>query len=226
MGEISIPLGEQRFEAALQVPRLPSGIVVFVHGSGVDRYDVRDRYVARKLRQAGIATLQPELLDAWQAVDRHNAFDIELQCTRLLEAVRWLDGKRWASGLPLGYFASGIGAGVALMAAAKKPGRVAAVICRGGRPDAALCWLPHVKAPTLLMVEGLDRPYLLAYESLGCRKELVVVATGSHRFDEPAALEAAAGQARRWFSRYLAEGGGLTQVKPLCGARALMSKPS
>ncbi len=204
MGDISIPLGSQRFEAGLQVPRQPSGVVVFVHGSGVDRYDVRDRYVARRLRQAGLATLQPELLDAWQASERHNAFDIELQCARLLEAVRWLDGNRWASGLPLGYFASGIGAGVALMAAAKKPERVSAVICRGGRPDTALFWLPRVKAPTLLMVEGLDRPYLLSYESLGCRKELVVVATDSHRFDEPAALDAVGRHARRWFSRYLA----------------------
>jgi len=205
MGDISIPLGERRLEAALQVPKQPSGVVVFVHGSGVDRFDVRDRYVARKLRQTGIATLQPELLDAWQAVERHNAFDIELQCARLLEAVRWLDGKRWASGLPLGYFASGIGAGVALMAAAKKPERVAAVICRDGRPDTALFWLPRVKAPTLLIVEGLDRPCLLCYESLGCQKELVVVPTDSHRFDEPAALDAVARQACRWFSRYLAE---------------------
>lgn len=205
MGEISIPLGERRLEAALQVPKQPSGVVVFVHGSGVDRYDVRDRYVARKLRQTGIATLQPELLDVWQAVERHNAFDIELQCARLLDAVRWLDGNRWANGLPLGYFASGIGAGVALMAAAKKPERVAAVICRGGRPDTALFWLPRVKAPTLLMVEGLERPYLLSYENLGCRKELVVVPTESHRFDEPAALEAVGRHACRWFSRYLAE---------------------
>jgi putative phosphoribosyl transferase len=204
MSDISIPLGERRLEAALQVPRQPGGVVVFVHGSGVDRHDVRDRYVARRLRQAGLATLQPELLDPWQTTERHNAFDIALQCSRLLEAVRWLDGNRWARGLPLGVFGSGIGAGVALMAAAKMPGRVAAVICRGGRPDTALFWLPRVKAPTLLMVEGLERPYLLSYENLGCTKELVVVPTESQRFAEPAALDAVGGHACRWFSRYLA----------------------
>ena len=205
MSDISIPLGERRLEAALQVPRQPSGIAVFVHGSGVDRYDVRDRYVARRLRQAGFATLQPELLHVWQATERHNAFDIELQCARLLETVRWLEGNRWARGLPVGYFGSGIGAGVALMAAAKNPERVAAVICRGGRPDTSLFWLPRVKAPTLLIVEGLDGPYLLSYESLGGKKELVVVPTGSRRFYEPSALEAVGSHACRWFSRYLAE---------------------
>ena len=204
MSQISIPLGERRLEAALQVPREPSGVAVFVHGSGVDRYDVRDRYVARRLRQAGLATLQPELLDVWQAAERHNAFDIELQCARLLEALRWLDGNRWARGLPLGLFGSGIGAGVALMAAAKNPERVAAVVCRGGRPDTALFWLPRVKAPTLLMVEEVEGPYLLSYESLGGKKELVVVPTGSHRFDEPAALDAVGSHACRWFARYLA----------------------
>ncbi len=205
MSQISIPLGARRLDAALQVPREPSGVAVFVHGSGVDRYDARDRYVARRLRQAGLATLQPELLDVWQAAERHNAFDVELQCARLLEVLRWLDGTRWARGLPLGLFASGIGAGVALMAAAKSPERVAAVVCRGGRPDSALFWLPRVKAPTLLMVEGVEGPSLISYESLGGKKELVLVPTGSHRFDEPAALDAAGAHACRWFSRYLAE---------------------
>lgn len=205
MSDISIPLGERHLEAALQVPRQPGGIAVLVHGSGADRYDERDRYVARRLRQAGFATLQPELLDVWQSAERHDAFDIELQCARLLAAVRWLDGNRWASGLPLGLFGSGIGAGVALMAAAKNPERVAAVVCRGGRPDTALFWLPRVKAPALLMVEALETPYLLSYESLGGKKELVVVPTGSHRFDEPSALEAVGGHACRWFASYLAE---------------------
>lgn len=90
------------------------------------------------------------------------------------------------------------------MAAAKNPERVAAVVCRGGRPDIALFWLPRVKAPTLLMVEGVDGPGLISYESLGGKKELVVVPTGSHRFDEPTALDAVGAHACRWFSRYLA----------------------
>lgn len=204
MTEISRCLGQRQLAAALQIPKRASGIVVFVHGSGVDRLDERDRYVARKLRQKGFATLQPELLDSRQALERHNAFDIDLQAARLLEAVRWLDGTRWASDLPLGYFSSGIGAGVALLAAAKRPQRAAAVVCRGGRPDAALFWLPQVQAPTLVIVEETNPAALLAYEKLAGQKELVVAPSASHRFNEPLALDAVAQHACRWFSRHLA----------------------
>lgn len=204
MSETSIPAGERKLEAALQIPRHPGGIVVFVHGSGVDRHDARDRFVADELARAGFATLQPELLEPQQAAERHDAFDIELQCARLLEAVRWLDESAWAKALPLGIFGCGIGAGVALLAAAKRPDRPAAVVCRGGRPDSALFWLPRVKAATLLLVEEDAWPYRQVYETLSGEKELIVVPSKSGLFLEPAAIDAVAQHACRWFSRYLA----------------------
>lgn len=204
MSETAIPLGERRLEAALQIPRRPVGIVVFVHGSGVDRHDARDRCVADELARAGFATLQPELLEPRQASERHDAFDIELQCARLLEAVRWLDESAWAKALPLGIFGCGIGSGVALLAAAKRPERPLAVVCRGGRPDSALFWAPQVRAATLLLVEEDGWPYRQVYETLTGEKSLVVVPSESGSFQEPAAIDAVAQHARRWFLRYLA----------------------
>lgn len=202
--EVSIAAGRRSLAAALQVPAAARGVVLFVHGSGVDRHDAHQRYVARKLRKAGFATLQPDLLDARQARDRHNVFDIDLQCASLLQAVRWVERAPWRRNLPLAYFATGIGAGVVLMAAAKQPGHTAAIVCCGGRPDTALFWAPRVRAPTLLVVETEDRPYLLTYDKLGGAKELVVVPTESHCFDEPQAAEAVVQHANRWFSAHLA----------------------
>ena len=46
MKELVIPIGRERLAACLHVPRAPRGAVVFVHGSGVDRYDARDGQVA------------------------------------------------------------------------------------------------------------------------------------------------------------------------------------
>ena len=204
MSATTIPLGGDKFDAAVHIPRRPVGIVVFVHGSGVDRHDPRDRYVAGKLGQAGFATLQPELLDAWQARDPANACDVGLQCARLLQALRWLDEAAWAKALPVGFFGGGIGAGVALLAAAKRPDRLAAVVCRGGRPDSALFWLARVKAATLLLVEHNDWPYRRVYENLPAPKELAVVPSESGLFFEPEALEAVAQHAGRWFSTHLA----------------------
>jgi putative phosphoribosyl transferase len=203
MSETAISLGGRTLQATLQIPRRPSGIVAFVHGSGVDRHDARDRCVAEELLRAGFATLQPELLEPQQAAERHDVFDSELQCARLLEAVLWLDQSAWAKALPLGFFGCGIGAGVALLAAAKRPERPLAVVCRGGRPDSALFWAPRVRAATLLLVEEDGWPYREVYEALTGAKKLVVVPTESHLFDEPAARDEVAQQARRWFSRYL-----------------------
>lgn len=203
MTDVAIPIAERALPASLERPAEAAGIVVFVHGSGVDRHDARDRHVAQALNRAGLATLQPELLDARQAGERHDAFDIELQCSRLLHTLDWLDRAPWARPLPLGFFAAGIGASVALLAAAKRPERAAAVVCRGGRPDCALFWVPQVKAPTLLVVEEDAWPYRPVYDALTGPKELVVVPSPSHLFDDAQAMASVAEHACRWFARYL-----------------------
>jgi putative phosphoribosyl transferase len=204
MKELILPIARERLGACLQVPRGPRGTVVFLHGSGVDRHDARDAGVARALARAGFATLQPELLDERQALERHDAFDIDLQCIRLLRLVRWLERERWAAGRPLGFFASGVGAGVALLAAARRPVRAAAIVCRGGRPDTALSSVPLVRAPTLLIAEEDDWPYRSVYEALRGERELRIVPTATGRFDEPAAAQVVAREAERWFVRHLA----------------------
>lgn len=203
MGEILIPFEGRKLAATLQIPKVARAIVVFVHGSGMDRHERLDGYVAQALRGAGFATLQPELLDPRQALDRHNVFDADLQCFRLLQILRWLDRVRWASALPLGCYATGIGASVGLLAAAKRPERIGAIVCRSARPDKALFWLSRVKAPTLFIAEELDWCYEAACRSLPAAHELAIVPTPSHRFQEPAASGAVAQHARRWFLRYL-----------------------
>lgn len=203
MTEIAIPVAERALGATLHQPANPAGVVVFVHGTGVDRHDARDLRVAEALGEAGFATLQPDLLNRRQACDPCNALDLELHCSRLLPALEWLDRQPWAARLPVGLFGAGIGSGVVLLAAAARPQRTAAVVCRDGRPDTALFRVPLVVAPTLLLVDEDAWPYRQVYEALPGPKELVVVQTGSPAFGEPAAIGAVAQHARRWFARYL-----------------------
>jgi hypothetical protein len=48
------PLG---LEGTLGLPGMrPKGVVIFAHGSGSSRFSPRNNYVARALRQAGLAT--------------------------------------------------------------------------------------------------------------------------------------------------------------------------
>lgn len=207
--QVSIPADSRKLEGELIVPGDAAGVVAFAHGSGSSRHSPRNQFVAREMQQVGLATLLLDLLEEYEAEDRHKVFDIELLGVRLLAAARWLGNNPSTRGLALGYFGASTGAAAALLAAARDPGRVSAVVSRGGRPDLAMRWLPQVQAPTLLIVGGDDEPVLQwnrdAYERVSAEKELVVVPRATHLFEEPGALEEVARHACRWFVRYLAD---------------------
>src|SRR5438045_7486766 len=114
--------------------------------------------------------------------------------------------------MPVGYFGASTGAGAALVAAARRPERVGAVVSRGGRPDLAADDLPRVQAPTLLIVGGADLPVIglnrQALDRLGSKeKGLHIVPGATHLFEEPGALEEVARLAADWFIRHLAGAG-------------------
>jgi pimeloyl-ACP methyl ester carboxylesterase len=186
-------------------------VVLFAHGSGSSRHSPRNRFVARVLREAGLATLLIDLLTAdEEAVDQYTAqlrFDIGLLAQRLVGATDWLLQNRETAGLPIGYFGASTGAAAALVAAAERPDAVAAIVSRGGRPDLAGPALSRVRAPTLLIVGGNDIPVIglneEALAQLTTEKRLVIVPGASHLFEEPGALEEVARLAADWFGRYL-----------------------
>jgi len=194
---------------ALQIPRNAYALVVFVHGSGSSRLSPRNTFVARALNEQGMATLLFDLLTSVEDADRANVFDIPLLAERLLDAVRWIDGQSSVAKLPLGLFGASTGAAAALVAAARLPGRVGAVVSRGGRPDLAGDALDKVRAATLLIVGGADFGVIELNEEALARlrgpKRLEIVPGASHLFPEPGALEAVVSHAAGWFERYLAQ---------------------
>lgn len=198
-------------EALLGVPDGARGIVVFAHGSGSGRLSPRNNYVARALRQAGLATLLLDLLTPQEEADRSNVFDIPLLASRLVAATDWLASQRQLAGLVPGYFGASTGAAAALVAAAEAGSPVAAVVSRGGRPDLALDWLPDVRAPTLLLVGSLDGPVIdmnrTALAKLETEKRLVVVEGAGHLFEEPGTLDKVIEEAADWFLTHLVPAG-------------------
>jgi putative phosphoribosyl transferase len=208
----SVPL-----EGNLGVPHRegqPRGVVLFAHGSGSSRHSPRNRYVAQVLQRGGLATLLIDLLTAdEEAVDQrtgHLRFDIDLLAERLVNATDWLASQPDTSQLPVGYFGASTGAGAALVAAAKRPQVIRAIVSRGGRPDLAGPALADVQAPTLLIVGGDDTPVIgmneEAQAQLRVETRLEIVAGATHLFEEPGALEEVARLARGWFERHLASG--------------------
>ena len=207
-GAVVIDAGAIRLVGDLSEPGPAGGMVLFAHGSGSSRHSPRNRYVAGVLAAAGLGTLLFDLLTPHEEEDRANVFDIGLLAGRLALATRWLRGRPGLAGARLGYFGASTGAAAARWAAADPANETAAVVSRGGRPDLAAPRLASVRAPTLLIVGGLDTAVLgmnrAAQSYLRCEHELAVVPGASHLFEEPGTLEQAAELARDWFTRHLA----------------------
>jgi putative phosphoribosyl transferase len=208
---VQVPVGIEWLEGDLAMVDRPSGVVLFAHGSGSSRHSPRNQSVAGILQTGGFTTLLIDLLTAAEEdADRRTAefrFDLEMLAQRLVAIVDWLGGRDDVGALPIGLFGASTGAGAALMAAAARPGAVAAVVSRGGRPDLAGSSLKMVTAPTLLIVGSRDTPVIPLNESamreMRGQVELRIVSGASHLFEEPGKLEDVAALASEWFTRHL-----------------------
>jgi putative phosphoribosyl transferase len=196
------------------VPAGAAGVTVFAHGSGSSRHSPRNRRVAARLQEAGLATLLADLLtpgeEALDQRTRELRFDIELLARRLAAATAWVSAEPSLQDLPVGYFGASTGAAAALVAAADEPDSVGAVVSRGGRPDLAGDRLADIAAPTLLIVGGADTAVLELNRRAAARMRgevaIEVVPGATHLFEEPGALDVVADLAARWLTHHLAPG--------------------
>jgi pimeloyl-ACP methyl ester carboxylesterase len=134
-------------------------------------------------------------------------FNIAFLASRLIGATEWLKNNSSSTTLAVGYFGASTGAAATLVAAAKLPDDVNAVVSRGGRPDLAMQYLSRVKAPTLFIVGANDEIVVKlnneAMRHLQTEKRLEIVTGASHLFEEPRALEKVAELAADWFLNHL-----------------------
>jgi putative phosphoribosyl transferase len=211
MTEVQIQAGREILSGNLKIPEEAAALVLFAHGSGSSRHSPRNQFVARTLNHAGLATLLFDLLTQdEEAIDIQTGeyrFNIGLHAERLIHATTWAKHEEQTRKLRLGYFGSSTGGGAALVAAAKIPHDVGAVVSRGGRPDLAGDALPKVQTPTLLIVGGNDDVVIelneMARDQMRCEVKLEIVPGATHLFEEPGALEQVAKLASDWFVRHL-----------------------
>jgi pimeloyl-ACP methyl ester carboxylesterase len=211
--QISVEVaGPVQLEAEVGIPDNPRGTVVFAHGSGSSRHSPRNQYVARRLQEAGLATVLADLLTpAEESIDARTAemrFDIRLLAVRVIALTDWAGRHEPVAGLPVGLFGASTGAAAALVAAAERAEGARAVVSRGGRPDLAGAYLRRVHQPTLLIVGGRDQVVLdlnrRAAAELAGEVRLEIVPGATHLFEEAGALEQVAELARDWFVPLLA----------------------
>ncbi|MEM4389175.1 MAG: dienelactone hydrolase family protein [Candidatus Micrarchaeia archaeon] len=204
---VKIPAGRALLEGMLAIPPGARAVVVFAHGSGSSRFSPRNNFVARVLRERGLATLLFDLLTPEEDAVYENRFDIALLTERLIAATQWLLAQPRTKNLAIGYFGASTGSACALRAAAKLGEKIGAVVSRGGRPDLTGEEITRVRAPTLLIVGGNDFGVVelnrAAFAELKGEKRLEIIPGATHLFEEPGALEKVAELAAEWFAEHL-----------------------
>lgn len=208
---VKISINKVIVEGNLTIPHNARGVVLFAHGSGSSRFSPRNQYVAKKFKEARIGTLLFDLLTSEEEEDdmltAEYRFNITLLAERLIGATEWCKKDPRTQQLSFAYFGASTGSAAALIGAAKLPNDISAVVSRGGRPDLAYEFLPKVKAPTLLLVGGLDTEVIelnkQAMAQMSAEKKLVIIPGATHLFEEPGKLEEVAKFSTDWFVKYL-----------------------
>lgn len=194
----------------LVIPDNASAIIVFAHGSGSSRNSKRNKYVAARFNRSGFATLQLDLLTEKELTQEqfsmHYRFDADMLSTRLCAAVDWLSFDADTQNLSIGLFGTSTGSAAALICAAKRRLKIAAIVSRGGSPDMVEGSLPYVLCPTLFLIGGFDPKLMVINEKalhmMNCHKEIEIIPGATHSFEEPGKLDLVATMATLWFARY------------------------
>jgi putative phosphoribosyl transferase len=209
--EVVIPCGGVELAGALGAGETSRQVVVFADDGGSDHSE-SNRLVARTLQSRDMATLLIDLLTAEEKRPDGQAgshrFDVDLLSRRLVAVADWLAADKGYAHGSIGYFAADVAAAAALIAAARRPALVGAVVCRGGRPDLVdREILATVQAPTLLIVGASDHELLgnnrTALSRLPSESALEIVPGATHLFEEPGALDRVTKHASQWFHQHL-----------------------
>jgi dienelactone hydrolase len=201
----------EEIRGVLHIPQSSTAMVVFVDVSGDSRPSPRNEFVTQVFNERGISTLHIDLLtpdkNRTDIETAHLRFNIDLLAHRLGNVTHWLLHQSATSTLHPGYIGVSTGAAAALVAAARTPEVIEAVVSLGGLPDLAGPWLMSVHSPTLFIIgEHDDIVRQLNQEAaleLRVEHRVEIVPGAGHFFEEPGALQRAANLAHQWFEAHL-----------------------
>jgi hypothetical protein len=154
-------------QGILAWPERPSGTAIVL--GDMSREGGEPALVARRLREAGLATLSVDLPE--QAGRKPGI------AQQLLSLAHWVARQRETERLPIGVYAPEGAMAVAIAAATMEPASIDALVVRGSIPRGAHTDLPGLHAATLFLVESEDPRdalrMLSAIGSLHCDTQVV-----------------------------------------------------
>jgi putative phosphoribosyl transferase len=199
----------------LFIPSKSRAIIIFVHGSGSNRFSIRNEYISKHFNEHGFATLLVDLLTDKEkdedADKKHLRFDIKLLTQRLITITKWILTNHLTEHLLIGYFSSSTGTAAALNASIEFD-EIKAIVSRGDRTDLVDDSILHkIVTPSLFIVGGKDS-LIIAFNKRALKeikstdsKDLSVIPKASHFFEEQGIMEKVSKIALAWFKFYLLE---------------------
>ena len=199
--DVSLPVGQARLAARWVIPSLARGLVICAHEGSKEDHGLRLRQLTGSLNDAGLATLQLNLLSPGESDGPSGFLDLRLLALRLRSVTTMTrTGFDW-----VGYLAGDVAAAAALEVAADRETEIAAVAAFSGRLDFAGS-LGAVRAPTLLVVGSGDpaaiRRNQQALGRLAGVHQMVIIPGAGHLLDESGTLALAAGPIGTWLQTY------------------------
>ncbi|HKU83325.1 MAG TPA: hypothetical protein VJP58_04720, partial [Candidatus Nitrosocosmicus sp.] len=200
-------------KGTLNIPSGASAIILFIHGSGSDRFSTRNKYLSCLFNRNGFATFLIDLLTEDEKrldqVHKNYRFDIDLLTQRVVKISDWIMGNPKTRNMAIGYFSSSTGS-VAALNASVHFDNIGTIVAKSGRLDLLDKSTKYkLKIPILLIVGSWDSSIAkmnkTVYDELKENKliKFTVIAHASHFFEEEGKLNEVFTISQNWYKRYL-----------------------
>lgn len=184
-------------------------VVVFAHGTGSNKASPRNRGIAERLLNAGIASFLFDFTGHGQSDGIMEQSTQDQQFDDLMSAMDFLNSQTFFEDRFFGISGSSTGATVAIHVAAQDT-RIQAMVLRVPRNYEVLGFAQMVQVPTLV-IQGTEDKVVLPeakeiYEALQCPKELLLIEGAGHLFDDkPEFLRQMTNATADWFERWFTQ---------------------
>jgi putative phosphoribosyl transferase len=213
-GLVQVAAGALFLEGHLTIPEHARGIILFPYAIENEQQISYTAGLAWLFNEQGIAALLVDLLTPEEkALDKETSFfreNVNLLHKRIIGIANWLSETPETQNLRICYFGVGVTGAAALIAAAKRPDLVVAIIATGERLALARDYLPRVEAPVLLLVGENDEQGNKASHQvlaqLRAEKKLETIGGAGPLFEDTSTQEEVARLASQWFTRHLGPG--------------------
>jgi putative phosphoribosyl transferase len=210
-GSVNVQIRGAELNGTLLVPPHAQMIVIFVQASGSCCQNPRNHYLAHCLHKFGLATLLVDLLTLpeQEVCSRAESLHCDFMTfsRRLIEVTDWLRRNPATTHFQIGYFGIHEGSNIACLAAAAHPSIVDAIVVPSADLGVSELALPHIQAPTLLIIGDQDHARMAAnyhaIDHLPASSRMVLIPRSGALFHDSSTLEFVSRLSSDWFKQHM-----------------------